>query len=44
MQAIADIQARADAQQTVHKFDLKDGESQLWPRGADAATKAMLTD
>lgn len=39
---IADIQARADAQQAVHKFDLNDGTSQLLPRGADESMKKLM--
>jgi hypothetical protein len=40
--AIEQIQARADARQRAEKFDPNNGTSQLWPRGADEKTKAMI--
>lgn len=40
--AIADIRARADAQQEVHAFNLSHGTAQLWPRGADEKFKALI--
>ncbi|UUZ66381.1 hypothetical protein LP417_35870 (plasmid) [Polaromonas sp. P1-6] len=40
--AIEQIQSRADARQTSDKFDLNNGTSQLWPRGADEKTKALI--
>ncbi len=40
--AIADIQERVNARQVAHKFDLNNGTSQLWPRGADDRMKALI--
>ncbi len=40
--AIADIRARADAQQEAHAFNLEHGTAQLWPRGADEKLKALI--
>lgn len=40
--AIADIRARADAQQEAHAFNLEHGTAQFWPRGADEKLKALI--
>lgn len=40
--AIKEIRARAEAQQEVHAFNLDHGSAQLWPRGADDKTKALI--
>lgn len=41
-QAILDLQARADKRQAEAQFDLKDGTSQLLPKGADEKLKALI--
>jgi hypothetical protein len=40
--AIEQLESRANARQNTDKFDLGNGTSQLWPRGADEKTKAMI--
>ena len=41
-QLIADLYARADAKMSAHNIDHKNGTSQLWPKGADEATKKAI--
>lgn len=40
--AIEQLEARANARQLADKFDLNNGTSQLWPRGADEKTKTLI--
>lgn len=40
--ALEQIQARAAMRQEADKFDLHNGTAQLWPRGADEKTKALI--
>jgi len=36
------IRERANAHGAVHRFNPRDGSSQLWPRGCDQATKDLI--
>lgn len=40
--AVEQLQARAAARLNADKFDLSNGTAQLWPRGADEKTKALI--
>jgi hypothetical protein len=40
--AVEQLQALAAARQDTDKFDLGNGTAQLWPRGADERTKALI--
>ncbi len=40
--AIEQITERAKGHMTANGFDLNNGTSQLWPRGADERTKALI--
>lgn len=41
-QLIADLNQRGDAYLCAGEFDRKNGTSQLWPRGANEGTKALI--
>lgn len=40
--AVEQLRAQAAARQKAEKFDLHNGTAQMWPRGADDVTKALI--